>query len=207
MPNWCNNTLTVSGSHDEVRRFIAAARGREHSYNDFNSQSWEAFDEIRLASIVSTPPEDSEREVDLSFHRLYPVPADVRSWPYDDGVAAKIAKITGLKPPDEFGYYWENRHWGVKWGASDSHLNDLGDSAEYSFDTAWGPPMEWMHHVASEWPTLDFSLKYEEPGMCFRGDAQWEGGECIYHDQYQMTEEEDFEEEEYLENQEQSYQF
>lgn len=190
MPNWCSNTLTVSGPQEDLRRFISAARGREHSYNNFYNNPWEVFDEIRLTSILSTPPEDSEREVDLSFHRLYPVPADVRSWPYDDGVTAQVAQVTGLKPPEMSGYYWENKHWGVKWGASDSHLNDYGDSAEYTFDTAWGPPMEWIHYVANEWPTLGFSLAYEEPGMCFRGEAFWMNGSCVSHDEYQMTEEE-----------------
>lgn len=183
MPNWCSNTLLISGPQEELRRFISAARGREHSYNDFYIEPWEAFDEIRLASILSTPPEDSEREVVLSFHRLYPVPSDVRSWPYDRGITAEVAKATGLKPPDLSGYEWENKYWGVKWGACDAQLNDHGNEVEYLFDTAWGPPIEWLNHVAEQWPGLSFSFRYEESGMGFCGDALWEGGVCIEHNQ------------------------
>ena len=188
MPNWCSNIMTVTGPSEDVKRFVAAARGRGHTYNDvYEKDGWEVFDEIRLQAILAHAPELSDREQDLCFHSLYPVPDDVRRFPYDENRAREIAKIAGVSPPEKPGYQWESHYWGVKWGACDTYLANHADdgmtaAADYNFETAWGPAMDWHDKVASDWPTLEFSLEYSEPGMGFEGKALWREGSLQYDD-------------------------
>jgi hypothetical protein len=46
---------------------------------------------------------------------------------------------------------------------------------EYSFDTAWSPPIEFFENLAKQWPSLTFVLQYEELGMAFKGIAKFKG--------------------------------
>ena len=39
----------------------------------------------------------------------------------------------------------------------------------YDFDTAWGPPIEFVKNISKKFPELLFYLKYHEPGMAFAG--------------------------------------
>jgi hypothetical protein len=198
MPNWCNNVLTVSGPESDVAAFMKAARGRGHSYNEYPyGNDWGAFDDIRLKVLTQTlPPSPEGPEEDLCFHSLYPVPDYIRCYPYDSGVAARVAKITGETRPVG-GYEWENKNWGVKWGASDPRIQSSEPGlVEYVFDTAWGPALDWHKKVSENWPTLHFSLHYEEPGMCFAGDATWEAGVTLDHDEYEYNYEDELNEDE-----------
>ena len=183
MPNWCHNNLIVSGPSEDVKRFVSAARGRRHTYNHFDDNKWDVFDDIRIRSIVSSPPPLSDRIDELSFHALYPIPDKVRCYPYDPGNAIEIAKITGEENV-VCGYTWENSNWGVKWGACDSYSSyeEGSNVAHYDFDTPWGPACEWHSKVAEDWPTLCFTLNWEEPGVAQTGTIVWQDG-CLFSEE------------------------
>ena len=192
MPNWCNNNLTVSGKPDDVKRFRLKAKGAVQNYNDYRGNEWEAFDDIRLIALTQSPPELGDSS-DLSFHRLYPVPNEVMSLPYDAGSRKKILTRLGMDTSGTSGYNWEVNHWGVKWGARDvhAHEDDSGEYIRYDFDTAWGPPMDFMTKIAEDFPELGFSLSYEEPGMAFAGEVIWENGECVSEDSWEIEHDDD----------------
>jgi len=194
MPNWCSNTLTVTGPEKDVKRFRDKARGPTQSYNGFaphEVERWPVHDDIRLKSMITTPPEPGD-VVDLSFHALYPVPEDFRCFPYDDTRARELGELVGEVRPYG-GYEWESKHWGCKWGGCDSELTSQGpDYLNYGFSTAWAPPIDFFDKVSQDWPNLTFSLEYEEPGMGFRGEAIWEEGSLVHEhtDEYNHDEEE-----------------
>lgn len=202
MPNWCHNTLTVSGKPEDVIRFRNKARGRTHAYNDFDYSpigegSWGGFDKIRLLSILETPPELGEAK-ELSFHRLYPIPDKVMSLPYDHRSAIRLLEHLGLETDDVVtGYNWESAHWGHKWGCSDvcTHHDPNDKYLQYTFETPWSPSIQWLNKVAGDYPELDFDLQFEEPGMAFQGVSSWSNGECIRDEVWELEEEEYSEEE------------
>ena len=67
-------------------------------------------------------------------------------------------------------YDWSVDNWGTKWGDCNTLLILSNDKClEYSFDTAWSPPIEGIQHISSKFPTLTFMLFYSEQGMGFMG--------------------------------------
>tara|TARA_B100000131_G_scaffold216690_1_gene208294 strand:+ start:1254 stop:1853 length:600 start_codon:yes stop_codon:yes gene_type:complete len=193
MPNWCNNNLNVSGPLEDIARFKATANGPTQSYNDYrtahNSQ-WPIHDDVRLKALSQSLPEAGDI-VPFSFHALFPVPEDFRRFPFDCNHARKIGEAVG-EPRPYGGYRWEIDNWGCKWGSVESDLTCEEDTfLQYMFDTPWGPPVDFMHKVASDWPTLCFELEYEEPGMGFAGRSEWYSGELQSHDDWELTDEEE----------------
>jgi hypothetical protein len=55
---------------------------------------------------------------------------------------------------------------------------------EYQFNTAWGPPINWLATVSEMYPLLTFSLKYAESGCNFAGLLKIKDGVEISHDEY-----------------------
>lgn len=103
----------------------------------------------------------------LCFHQFVPVPADV--------VAQGYATA---------GFAWCVTHWGTKWepsrlGVDPPYIVPLPDGAattQYSFNTAWDPPIPWVNAVAAQWPDLLFHLVYGESGVNHFGEVQWAQG-------------------------------
>ncbi|MAH51402.1 hypothetical protein CMI37_36640 [Candidatus Pacearchaeota archaeon] len=76
-------------------------------------------------------------------------------------------------------YHWHIENWGTKWDVDFEDATIEDDYAEFSFDSAWGPPVVWLEKVAKKYPKLKFSLKYEEPGMDFIGCAKGKDGVIV----------------------------
>lgn len=110
-------------------------------------------------------PLPDEKPSPLNFHSLVPVPAHVLQQSYEKA-----------------GYDWECKNWGCRCGASDAELvDDNGCELFYQFDTAWGPPTEFLQAVGKLWPKLKFLLEYDEPGMGFKGLCKVHGDHYENH--------------------------
>ncbi len=158
MPNHCNNTLTVCGPTTLVRDFA-----REH---------YRVPDE--WARPAQRLPQQPKTMLDFSVAAPYPSNrSDADGW-----------------------YDWQIENWGTKWNAYDIHAPDTfpqaltfiehnecsdGESMlEYHFDTAWSPPMAWLHTAREVYPDLTFTLWYTEEGMGFCGVARLHRQEHIH---------------------------
>lgn len=192
MPNWCSNTLTVTGPREAIAAFARKANGPTSSYNNFMGQNWESLDDIRIAAIAATLPEPGEVS-ELSFHALCPVPELIRKLGFDDGVAKRTAEAIGVDYPGMGGYRWQVNNWGTKWEPSISYADIQDDYAQYEFDTAWSPPTALLEKVSEDFPELTFDLSYREEGMGFQGEAQYHNGDLTFLDEsdIEYTEEEE----------------
>jgi hypothetical protein len=116
-------------------------------------------------------------------------------------------------------YDWAIENWGTKWDVSNEHVYEtthgyvpgVFNKFSFAFDTAWGPPEQWITSLSKECPDLRFRLEYYELGCWFAGvleienskeiechsgepDAVNAEGEPIYpdaHEQVMMNREED----------------
>jgi hypothetical protein len=151
MPNWCDNTLEITGPEDSIKKFIESAK-----------------------VIVE------DKEIPLSFDSLYPEPnyEEIEVFPVIiDSPAGNSSSM-----PDWWN--WRNSNWGTKWDLDSYTMFDSGINwATYSFDTAWGPPIELFDKVSADYPSLKFVITYGEPGMWFSGQAIWEDGKMFSHTQ------------------------
>jgi hypothetical protein len=216
LPNWCSCQLTISGDKNTILALKERAASGSHDYvGPFNkrddSMDWGSFTPIQMEMLMKDDDlfrDKREHKPVFSFHPFVPVPREVMLAPYDSNrlkeAAAKYPEWFGRFPNLLSGYDWEHKNFGVKWDASDAYISDEGGSDDhysitYSFDTPWGPPITFMDKLAALYPTLNFSLSYEETGMGFAGDVEWSEGVCTGHDERECENEEDEEEEEYSE--------
>jgi hypothetical protein len=84
-------------------------------------------------------------------------------------------------PKDGFnsgGYEWCIEHWGTKWNAYsvDRKVSVTVYRVEYTFETAWSPPILVVAAWSAKFPDLEFRLFYYEPLMDFQGTYVVKGG-------------------------------
>jgi hypothetical protein len=141
MPNWCRNTLEVSGPEETVHDFVAQVRG--HGFILWSEQ----LDKRPIRAGVLLWP---MRQI-LDFARILPVPREI-VW-------------AGF---NEAGYDWCVTNWGTKWNATDIDLSFRHNKSKkkltaiYGFYTAWSPPIGFVDAAADRYPTLRFKFSYRE---------------------------------------------
>ena len=113
--------------------------------------------------------EDSP-ESDLSFENFIPTPEH-------------LLEISEKQPSDMGWYTWRNNTWGTKWDVEADLVCDDEEMLEYSFDSAWAPPLQFVLRVSKILKKLSFMIRYEEPGMGFSGLFRARKG-FIIEDQY-----------------------
>ena len=154
MPNWCSNRLTVTG----------------------DKQSLTKFKELSLVK------SDKGDNLHFTMEGLYPTPKallDMTSpvmWRGDenDTEGKEAFDKYNSELINQYGYNdwynWRVNNWGTKWDAAESFIADNEDELfSVDYDTAWAPNTAWVQYVAKLFPTLKFSLVFEEAGMDFCG--------------------------------------
>jgi hypothetical protein len=156
MPNWCDNTLTVSGRPEELNKFKLAIQGYgitwgdEHEIIDVNDTASELVEKMT-----------SDRELLLiDFSKLVMPSKEFLSKSFID-----------------VGYHWQIDNWGTKGQPNEISLTEKPRSIIYIFCSAWSPPIPIVKEMILQYPTLKFSLKYYECGAGFRGILRGEKGE------------------------------
>lgn len=174
MPNWCMNTLTVSGEAKELKNFIFASLGLPAQYPPVHLEDGICLFEMQ-----------KETEPFFCFNALIPTPPQVLDIGFDGhakypAVNMMKAILTGEEVVLD-GYHWNIQNWGTKWDVYYDKITpeEMGwhegcEGIEFEFDTAWSPPRAWFETVVSLFPKLRFKLHYEEPGCYFAGDLIWE---------------------------------
>ena len=119
MPNWVYNTLTVSGTPDDIKKFADKAR-TPRPIRDGEEIKDDSDDELSFWNFVA-PPEEK--------HDLYFGIAD------------------GTEDKEWNWYSWNSANWGTKWDANDvsmspefEEIDDTTGSVHYYFSTAWPWP-------------------------------------------------------------------
>lgn len=183
MPNWCNNHITVEGPKEELKRF---QKLMETKYSRFDFEA--------------LLPRPKEFEGIISGHSKIDG-VDCRCWRDIDGKSVPVPQEELDDLTERFGasnwYDWNVQKWGTKWNVPGDEMSVDSSSKtilQYSFDTAWSPPLPVLAEAARQFPTLSFTIHYEEPGNAFYGDAVWEDGELIFESDGEMDYDEENEE-------------
>lgn len=153
MPNWCENTLKVTGNPEQLKDFVSKVitiheDGRE---------------ELTMNNLYPTPPELLE----------VGAPASYTGDPKDEEAKAEFKKqleelVTKYGHTDW--YNWRVHNWGTKWDIGECFITENSDEeVVISFDSAWSPPLTFFRYASEQYPELDFSILFSEPGQEYCG--------------------------------------
>ena len=102
---------------------------------------------------------------------------------YDDEIrlANLVPMPDGLNDRDGDWCGWAIENWGTKWGDYEHSVDIVGpDYLELGYHTAWCPfEDQFWHKVSRMFPTLKFTVSYEESGMVFCGVDSYRNGETL----------------------------
>ena len=213
MPNWCHNTLTVSGDEAQLRAFVEQVQTEEQPLSfativpqpsDDELEALEQYQPCTMCGAHGTLPE-SEAQAAARGARWYPWmdPAQRTNRRCNVCLGTKRERISM-----EGWYIWRLNHWGTKWDAcfSDSvpgmalgiegadvdltkqtqGLTLTPTVAVYKFDTAWAPPEEFVASASEQHPELEFVLRFGEPGEGYAGEIKFIAGTTIHNENLEI---------------------
>lgn len=167
MPNWCENTVIVTGPGADD--FLS-------KYPEGDSKVGPESATWLFEQYLPRPPEFEGMYTGLT--RL-PDGTAVSAWrDGPDGQAVPVTNEEILVLIEKYGtsdwHGWSVRTWGTKW---DTHYRREGN--QLWFETAWSPPVEFFQTVSEWFPTALFELAYAEQGMGLIGVVVIQDGAII----------------------------
>ena len=182
MPNWVYNGLTIEGNPDQVKSLIKQMnKPYVYSVEPLGDLSFG----IKQRKYVNPI---------FSFHNIYS---------YKDAGITDEQYHSQPVFPEKFdlafeGNDWYNfntREWGTKWDVAvsddDKYSNTSIQESEngdnyvvyYNFETAWSRPLGAIEKLSAQYPTLLFTLSYEEE-TGWGGEMEFLRGEIISQSEY-----------------------
>ncbi len=145
MPNWCNNSITITGPKDQITALWERAKTAQNG--DFGLlQAMVPMPEALRGTTSPTPQEGQ-----ANYKGEQPMIDGVTNW-----------------------YDWAVNNWGTKWDISDEGLEFEDTEDGYGtimgwFDSAWAPPIEAYNKFLTDNREFTIRATYEEGGMDFAG--------------------------------------
>jgi hypothetical protein len=197
MPNWCNNTLYVSGDKKEIKKFKRFVSDKKtnsdlsfnkilpvpkilmrysKSYGDFpDKKSYNKLLKEYYVSLKKYKEKLKENPEDTSLYK----PAKPLNQEIHDSLIEKHGASNW--------YDWNIKFWGTKWDIDGEGCltSEMDNELVYQFSTAWSPCEPIVHILSNKFPELNFNFFYDEGGAGFAGHLEIEKNEIIgdyYHE-------------------------
>ena len=153
MPNWCKNRVRVwSGMSDTETEQLNRIK------EIFESKDTVFGKIIPSPDWANIPNEDGELPVRIEHKNT------------EGEVIFTTLEFPKSKKGDDRWYQFCVQNWGTKWEAYDFCTTDIEeDSAEFTFNTAWGPPEGIFDKIREDYPDVGISWFYDEPGCEIAG--------------------------------------
>tara|TARA_Y100001954_G_scaffold125794_1_gene134946 strand:+ start:752 stop:1339 length:588 start_codon:yes stop_codon:yes gene_type:complete len=156
MPNWCDNSITITGGSNTIRTLWEDAQSNKANKNYGLLNAMVPMPEALKGTSSPEYPKDSPH------YKPQPEIDGHTNW-----------------------YDWSVARWGTKWDIDDEGLEfeDHGDgTATISgwFQSAWSPPLEALNTFCEDMDGVFCELYYHESGMTFVGCWSSEGADDYY---------------------------
>jgi len=165
MPNWVYNGLTIEGNPDQVKSLMEQMNKPFKMVHD----SWNMETHQQEKKLVTYP------NPVFAFHNIYSyLDAGISEEDYLSQPAHKPEMTEWFKFEGNDWYNFNIREWGTKWDVaisdndkySDTSMEDAANGenhvVHYNFNTAWSRPMNALIKLSEQYPTLLFTLSYQE---------------------------------------------
>jgi hypothetical protein len=165
MPNWCHNSMTITGSVDEIARFkqmclLAHKDGPTLDFEAIKPMPGIFYDDP--GQILFPDPDAPENRERVEAQKAF---------------EARALEATGSAHASD----WAREHWGTPGIASSFHVCcDEPGRYECDFDTRWTPPLYIWEKLGEMFPALDFSVEGREPLADFALRGTIKDGELEY---------------------------
>jgi Ferredoxin-like domain in Api92-like protein len=182
MPNWVYNGLTVEGNPEQVKKMIVQLNKPFVYYVQSNGDLAYTVRQRKYVNPI------------FAFHNIYSYKdAGITDEQYN-GVPTFPEKFD-MKFDGNDWYNFNNREWGTKWDVAvaedDKYSNTSIQETEngenyvvhYNFETAWSRPIPALKKLSAQYPTLLFTLSYEEE-TGWGGEMEFLRGEIISESEY-----------------------
>jgi hypothetical protein len=164
MPNWCYNSLCVSGNKEILADFVSKTLVPR------NMSSEGEYDESHKFTFSILHPLPKALEGGLS-------PLPKLEGEDDTQYKERMAENVRLYGAEDW-YRWNIDNWGTKWDASSTCVEQLDDTNfNVQFNTAWSPPIDWFEKVIPMYPQLEFDLIFDEESQDYCGRMTGKNGE------------------------------
>ena len=187
MPNWVFNGLTVEGSPDSINKMVEQLN--KPFVNNVESLGDLAFN---VKQIKYVNPIFAFRNIYSHLDHGVTDEQYIQQPPRGDNVSF----ADWMKHETNDWYNFNNREWGVKWDVAVSEDDKYpetymegptpnGDNlvVYYNFNTAWSRPIPALEKLSAQYPTLLFTLSYEEE-TGWGGECEFLRGQIISEDEY-----------------------
>ena len=188
MPNWVYNGLTIEGNPSEINDLVAQLnRPFKNVHDSWNMETGE------MQKKLFTYPNPV-----FAFHNIWNhIEAGISDKDYMEQPPRDIPIEEQMLFKTNDWYSFNVREWGTKWdvavGADDKYPDTYmegptpnGDNlvVYYNFNTAWSPPYPALQKLSSQYPTLLFTLSFEEE-TGWGGETEFLRGEVISESDYE----------------------
>ena len=187
MPNWVYNGLTIEGNPDQVKSLIT----------QMNKPFVMVHDNWNVATQQMEVKQTTYPNPVFAFHNIYNHrDAGIADEVYlSQPTSDKTLEDQWFKFEGNDWYNWNVRNWGTKWDVAISEDNKYPDTTieeavngenyvvHYNFETAWSRPVPALEKLSAQYPTLLFTLSYEEE-TGWGGEMEFLRGEVISESEY-----------------------
>ena len=100
----------------------------------------------------------------VTFNNVAPLPEELRGTtaPTPDDVPEEERKRLKDKYGADNWYDWQIKNWGCKWDASESNFWEEDGDPIVSFQTPWGPPIEFIRKLSKLFKNMTFEIQFAD---------------------------------------------
>jgi hypothetical protein len=161
MPNWCTNTLLISGEPDEVQKLLDTVEDGNSSLS--LSKLITTPEELKNTTAPSRNPEEEKQRLRDLYGAVDWYDWQVNNWGTKWDVEARIIGDTHANVNVSFL----------------SKVKETKRVVTMEFDSAWAPPTPVIKHMAKQFPNTNIYHTYDESGSDFSGYHMYSNGECV----------------------------
>ena len=187
MPNWVFNGLTIEGSPEEINKLVTQMNQPFKKIADnWNMETQQM--EVKLFTYPNPV---------FAFHNIYNhEQAGISNEEYIKQPDHTLPIAEAMKFSGNHWYDFNVREWGTKWDVAvdsddkypDTYIEGPTPNGEnlvvyYNMHTAWSPPMPAIEKLSKQYPSLLFTLSYEEE-QGWGGECEFLRGEMISQSEY-----------------------
>ena len=187
MPNWVFNGLTIEGNPDEINKLVT----------QMNKPFVQVHDNWNMETQKMEKKQYTYPNPVFAFHNIYNhTQAGITNEEYVAQPPRDIPFAEQMLFKTNDWYSFNVREWGTKWDVAvgaddkypDTYLEGPTPNGEnlvvyYNLHTAWSPPMPAIAKLSEQYPSLLFTLSYEEE-QGWGGECEFLRGEMISQSEY-----------------------